>query len=378
MMQHDEIRWPRVAKIVLAALVAAAAFAAIFVWSGLYNVAASRDHLQVTTWLLERVREQSIATQAMGIEAPPLDDDGMVRLGAAHYEAGCVPCHNRPGNEINPIAAGMLPPPPKLTIALEERKPEAIYWIVKHGLKYTGMPPWPDQTRDDEVWAVTAFLQTLQRSSDQQYLDLAGVRRISDDVSSEGFGNFDSFTECGRCHESGALDTNGDRIPRLSGQSPGYLLRSLREYARQDRPSGVMEPVAALLDDKTMRALAARYARMDERRSVTAPPSDAEQFERGRIIAQRGDPERGVPACDSCHAAGRSPQFPRLAGQHADYLVEQLELWQRGGRTNTTYGRIMSHVASRLSADQISDVAPYYQSLPGDGAPDGAVARAGP
>nr|WP_246318953.1 c-type cytochrome [Peteryoungia desertarenae] len=366
------------AKILLAALAAVACFAVILVWSGLYNVAASRDHLQVTTWMLERVREQSIATQAMGIEAPLLDDDGMVRLGAAHYEAGCVPCHNRPGNAINPIVEGMLPSPPKLTSALEERKPETIYWIVKHGLKYTGMPAWPDQTRDDEVWAVTAFLQTLQRPSDQQYLDLAGVRRISDDVRTEGFASFDRFTECGRCHDSGRLDTNGDRIPRLSGQSPEYLLRSLREYAGQDRPSGVMEPVAALLDEETMRALVARYARVEKSRSVTAPPSDAEQLERGRIIAQRGDPKRGVPACDSCHAAGRSPQFPRLAGQHADYLVGQLELWQRGGRTGTTYGRIMSHVASRLSADQISDVTSYYQSLPGDGAPDGAVARAGP
>ncbi|TFZ33902.1 cytochrome C, partial [Pseudomonas syringae] len=74
---------------------------AVFVWSGIYNVAASKDHLRITTWILTLIRERSIATHSFKIEVPALDDESKIRLGASHYEGGCVPCHNRPGEEIN-------------------------------------------------------------------------------------------------------------------------------------------------------------------------------------------------------------------------------------------------------------------------------------
>lgn len=336
---------------------------ALFVWSGIYNVAASTDHLSVTTWLFEKVREQSIATHSSWIEAPPLDDEGMIRLGASHYEGGCVSCHGRPGELINPIVSGMLPSPPDLTVTIARRSPEEIFWIVKHGLKYTGMPAWPDTKRDDEVWALTAFLtHPLERTGD--YSGLAGLTRGAGDEGRDGLAGSRVFTRCARCHESEGIPTNGDRIPRLAGQPEAYLLRSLREYAQRTRTSGAMQPVAYLLEDGKMRDLAAYYSALAPVADKPSAAHDPEQLRRGEAIATRGIPEEKVPACLSCHSGRQSPHFPALAGQHADYIAEQLRLWQRGGRAGTAYGRIMATIARRLGEQQIEDVSAYLASRP--------------
>lgn len=151
-MDLKNLHWTIAATICALAAGLLAAAGAAFVWSGVYNVAASRDHLQITTWLLEAIRERSIAVRSYTVQVPDLDDEGMVRLGAGHFEGGCAPCHSRPGNETNAIVRGMLPPPPDLKAVAKHRPPEEIFWIVKHGLKYTGMPAWPSLGRDDEVW----------------------------------------------------------------------------------------------------------------------------------------------------------------------------------------------------------------------------------
>jgi cytochrome c553 len=339
----------------------------IFVWSGIYNVAASSGHLRITTWLLAMIRERSIDTRSFPIKVPPLGDDGMIRLGAAHYEGGCAPCHGRPGEDMNPIVSGMLPPPPNLTEVSKRRPPEEIFWIVKHGLKYTGMPAWPNTGRDDEVWAVTAFLAALPGATGE-YPDFAGLPRGGRDKH-EGLANGRVFTRCGRCHEGEGTDTNGGRIPRLAGLPEAYLLRSLREYAERTRASGAMEPVADLLDEGEIRELAAYYSALRPARRKAPVAPDAERRRRGEAIATRGIPRHGVPACLSCHSGRQSSYFPTLGGQHGPYIAEQLRLWQRGGRVGTAYGRIMAVVAGALSTEQIEDVAGYLESLPPGAAP---------
>ena len=118
--------------------------ATVFVLSGVYPVGANRGHIGVTTWLLLQVRERSIATYSTFVDPRPVDDPDMAMLGAAHYEGGCAPCHGRPGGPVGVIPAQMLPPPPQLHAALADRESDRqIFWIVKNGLKYTGMPAWP-------------------------------------------------------------------------------------------------------------------------------------------------------------------------------------------------------------------------------------------
>src|SRR5690606_66242 len=90
-----------------------------------------------------------------------------------HYEAGCRPCHGAPDLPRMPrVPRAMLPPPPDLAIVVREYEPEELFPVVKHGTKFTGMPAWPSQVRDDEVGAVVAFLVQLPE------LDGAGYRRL--------------------------------------------------------------------------------------------------------------------------------------------------------------------------------------------------------
>ncbi|WEJ18343.1 hypothetical protein N0Q91_30665 (plasmid) [Sinorhizobium sp. K101] len=80
-MDLRNLHWTAVAKIVGVGAVLLVTAGVVFVWSGVYNVAASKDHLRITTWILTLIRERSIANRSFTIEVPPLDDDGMIRLG---------------------------------------------------------------------------------------------------------------------------------------------------------------------------------------------------------------------------------------------------------------------------------------------------------
>src|SRR5687768_1995787 len=102
----------------------------LFFLSGLYNVSAARAHFDVTTWLFEVIRRSSIRTQSFGIEIPPLDEPGLVELGAAYFEHGCLPCHGAPGRGASPIVRSMLPDPPSLRTAALDWSTEELFWII--------------------------------------------------------------------------------------------------------------------------------------------------------------------------------------------------------------------------------------------------------
>ncbi|MHC1551645.1 c-type cytochrome [Phyllobacterium sp. K27] len=369
--------WIRTARVlgVTGALIVVAG--GLFIWSGIYNVAASADHLGVTTWLLEKVRDQSVATQSRSVKVPPTFDNAMVLLGAAHYEGGCVPCHNRPGAPVNAVVAGMLPAPPDLAGAAPHRPPAELFWIVKHGLKYTGMPAWPSIQRDDEIWALVAFLNSLP-ISDKEYSVQAGLSRLSE--RREGGRNADTvaLTQCSRCHDSEGFLTNGSRIPRLAGLPHDYIARTLHEYARAIRPSGIMQPVAELLDDREIEQIAAYYAALPSPGARSAQADEREQMHRGAELAKKGAASQDLPACQSCHSPEGTGRIPPLAGQHADYLELQLDLFRKGERNKSPYGRVMTTVARRMTDQQIADVSRYFSSLERQGRSETNATEKGP
>jgi cytochrome c553 len=91
--------------------------------------------------------------------------------------------------------------------------------------------------------------------------------------------------------------------------------------------------------------------------------------ERGREIATHGIPDQRVPACASCHGPRperRNPEYPRLAGQYADYLVQQLELFQRRERGGGKHHHLMHKAATPLQPEQMRDVAAFYATLADD------------
>jgi mono/diheme cytochrome c family protein len=145
-------------------------FAAIY--AGPYDIGATAPHWPVTTWLLETVRARSIKAHAAGINVPPeLDDPAKVLIGFEHYTAHCAVCHGAPGVPRGAIAKGLYPSPPDLAKAAPLYSPAELFWIVKHGIKMTGMPAWSDHS-DEELWATVAFVEKLPGMSEQEYSNL--------------------------------------------------------------------------------------------------------------------------------------------------------------------------------------------------------------
>lgn len=333
-------------------LVVLGGFAAFLVaWSGLYSVAASRGHWAITNWFLHFTLRNSVETHSLGIRAANLDDPALIRLGAGHFASGCAACHGAPGEPSSVVFQHMLPKAPDLAHAAHQWKADELFWIVRNGFKFTGMPAWPAQDRTDEVWAMVAFLQALPSLTPEQYRALAGINATHSNPLLAG---------CAACHGDAGDYPRSALVPVLHGMQQAYLERALREYRAGQRQSGVMQHPASTLKDTEITALARHYAALPVR--PAAPPVASERLARGRDIAERGLPEAGVPACLSCHERPGSHLFPRLSGQHARYVTGQLALWRNGSRRLSAPGQIMAVIASRLPAEAAEDVAGYFES----------------
>jgi cytochrome c553 len=370
---------------VLLLLLSAAGLAALAVSaSGVIPVKASSGHFAITEWFLVFSKERSIATHTLGDELTGLDDPALIALGAGHYESGCRPCHGSPGQPTPVVPAAMLPPPPDLTMRARAYEPEELFYIVKHGIKLTGMPMWPAQSRDDEVRAVAAFLVRMPELDATGYRELvhgapgdpeseSGLAPATDDQPAQLAREL-----CARCHGPNGEGGGHGAFPRLAGQRTEYMQRALAAYKRGERHSGVMKPLAAPLDDGAIRRLAEHYASRsaDTRFELQLEPA---AVARGRKIAEDGVLARKVPACMECHGPRplrRNEAYPRLAGQSAWYLERQLELLADERRGGSSYVHLMHEIAPRLTADQIRDVAAFYASLaPYKPAPAPSAAR---
>lgn len=358
--KHSSLTFWQAAKVLIVAGVAVGVIGFLVLISGLVPIKASSGHWKVTRWFLTFAMHRSIDTYSTPIEAPPLSDPVLVQKGAGAYENNCRVCHGSPRLPHPPVAQHMLPRPPYLPHVVSEWEAEELFHIVKHGLKFTGMPAWPSQQRDDEVWAVVAFLLEFQKLDQNSYRNLVGT-----DAAAEFGEAFDQvLRHCESCHGPQGMGRGVGAAPRLAGQQVDYLYYSLSAYARQQRFSGIMQPVAARLNDEQMQRLAQHYANLP--RDVPAQTTDASAaVERGEKIANNGIREQRVPSCNSCHGPGRprNPVYPELSGQYANYIVLQLTLFQREQRGGTAYAHLMKHVAPNLSSDQMQDVARYYESL---------------
>lgn len=153
------------AAIMLALLIVAAA---LYAFSGLYDVAADTPHLVATNSLITVIRERSIESRLDHVKVPPLGGAQMIADGAADYDAMCTGCHLAPGMAENEMRPGMNPNPPVLW-RMKDGDPREQFWVIKHGIKMTGMPAWGVTHSDNEIWNMVAFLQKLPQLSPAQY-----------------------------------------------------------------------------------------------------------------------------------------------------------------------------------------------------------------
>ena len=338
--------------------------------SGIMPIKASSGHWAITAWLLNFSKQRSVSAHTLGVKAPPLDDPRMVVTGGAYYEIGCRPCHGSPELRQPRIAARMTPPPVYLAPRIAKWEAEELFYMVKHGIKFTGMPAWPAPGRDDEVWTIVAFLKRLPQLEAAEYARVTRGESTDDGIDPplralepKSVATRRAVAEnCSRCHGADGMGRDG-ASPVIAGQKAAYIFATLDAYGRGWRHSGMMEPIAAGLSAQTMSELGQFYAGLAP---AARPGSSSAAIARGRTIALGGLPQKKVPPCSKCHGPGehrRNPLYPDLAGQHADYLIAQLQLFKTGQRGGTSYAHLMQHVAPHLSEAQMRDVAAYYNAV---------------
>ena len=171
---------------------------------------------------------------------------------------------------------------------------------------------------------------------------------------------------CAACH---AADGNSvaPANPKLAGQFPEYLQKQLADFKPQQgkkaaRESAIMAGMVANLSEDDMKGLAAFFA---GQKLKPAAASDKELAAAGQKLWRGGNAASGVPACSGCHGpagAGIPAQFPRLAGQYADYIGAQLKAFRDGTRGNDLNG-VMRGVAAHMTDREIRAAAEYAAGL---------------
>ena len=158
-----------IALTIVASMVAAVLAAAGFIYSGSYDVAASEPDNSVESWVLVTTRDHSIDRRAAGIKVPPLTDPQMIQEGFEHYHEMCTGCHLAPGMDSSETRDGLNPQPPVLAKLVPHSSPARLFWVIKNGVKMTGMPAWGGSHSDEMIWAMVAFLERLPTMTPAEY-----------------------------------------------------------------------------------------------------------------------------------------------------------------------------------------------------------------
>ncbi|TWT94321.1 c-type cytochrome [Neorhodopirellula pilleata] len=326
--------------------------------SGVFPIKASSGHWPITAWFLDYASDRSVAFHSQGIDVPVLDDPELVVLGASIYQSNCQFCHGQPGQSQPPVARAMTPTPPQLSRSVAEIQDQELFYIIKHGIKFAGMPAWPTQPRDDGVWPVVAFVRAIPSMDNESYRSL--VNPPADE-------QWTLVAEaCSSCHGMNGEDSLAGYVPILAGQSEAHLRESLIAYRNGDRHSGIMMPIAHRLTDTEIVDLATYFA---EKAPAIPDPSvttDADLIADGQLLAEFGDRQRKIPSCVDCHGPDnpqRNDDYPRLAGQPAWYIERHLELFSKRNRGGSLNATLMHPIADKLKQEDRRALAAYYASI---------------
>lgn len=166
---------------------------------------------------------------------------------------------------------------------------------------------------------------------------------------------------CAGCHGvdgNSAIPAN----PSLAGQGAEYLNKQLANFKSGERSSAVMMGMVASLTPADMKNISAYFS---EKSAKAATAKDKAKATLGQKIYRGGVQGSGVPACASCHGArgeGIPIQFPRLAGQHADYTLDQLNKFRAGERANDA-AKMMRVISAKMTPQEMEAVAQYIQGM---------------
>jgi mono/diheme cytochrome c family protein len=147
--------------------------AAVYFFGGFYDVAQSADNPAIVDWALASVRGASVIAHATEQAPANLDDDETVKAGARAFSTiGCVNCHGGPGVKWAKFSEGLKPVPADLSKMAKQRTASQLFWAIKHGIKFTGMPSFGMAgASDQDIWSIVAFVKKLPTVSNEDYKD---------------------------------------------------------------------------------------------------------------------------------------------------------------------------------------------------------------
>lgn len=195
--------------------------AALFIFSGRYNIAAVEPHSTAEQWLFAIVRDRSIASHSGVIQPPPsLADPARIQAGFHEYHEMCFTCHGAPGHKPSEIGQELNPEPPKLDAeAVQARSDAQLFWIVKNGLRMTGMPAFGPTHDEETLWSIIAFLRKLPKIKPQEYSAMVETAGLQEEAE-HGHSHASSHTpepakETGEAHphDHGTDTEAGEKTP---------------------------------------------------------------------------------------------------------------------------------------------------------------------
>jgi len=182
-------------------------------------------------------------------------------------------------------------------------------------------------------------------------------------VQADGDANAGSSkaTVCFACHGPSG-NSMVATYPKLAGQNASYIAEQLGDFKAGKRQNPIMQPQAQKLSDQDIQDLAAYFASQ----TVATGEAAAGQVKQGESLYRNGNAASSVPACEACHspdgAGNAAMKVPALGGQHAAYVVAQLQNYANGSRS-TDPNKMMETIASRLTPAEMQAVASYIEGL---------------
>ena len=165
---------------------------------------------------------------------------------------------------------------------------------------------------------------------------------------------------CMTCHGKDGIATQSN-WPNLQGQSKNYIIQQLKAYKKNTRVSPLMQPYAAMLDDKDMLALAEYYSQLSSKNTSATKINLL-----GEGLYKHGDFKKRLPACSACHGPhglGNDPaKFPKLAQQNKLYIEEQLKAFRAKQRLGDAQS-MMQDISSRLDDTDIKALSEYLHNM---------------
>ena len=265
--------------------------AAAFIYAGVFNVAATKEHTALAVYVLHYAMQRSVKARIHHIEAPEdLGSGERIAAGMALYKEHCAKCHGGPGVGPEAIALSMRPEPPNLVEPGRDWPAKEVYWVIRHGVKMSGMPGWEYRLTDREIWDLTAFTKAMPSISPMDYKreelpspqnKPAAMRNVVAQVQLSGDGNPKAGKHaiaqymCATCHVipgiAGADKNVGPDLSDIAHRRyiGGVLINTPDNMVRWLRDPQAIDPQSAMpnlqVKEKDARDIAAYLYTLDKK-----------------------------------------------------------------------------------------------------------------